>query len=93
MRRQRRAITLEYIEKQSIENKRNLECANPDFAATLRQTAADPQRTRDYLFRLAMIASLRRRRRAWLMPIALRRVGNRAAGKSAAERRARSRGW
>ncbi len=58
--RQRRAITLEYIEKQSIENKRNLECANPDFAATLRQTAADPQRTRDYLFRVAMIASLRR---------------------------------
>jgi hypothetical protein len=57
---QRRAITLEYIEKQSIENKRNLECANPDFVATLRQTAADPQRTRDYLFRLAMIASLRR---------------------------------
>jgi 3-(3-hydroxy-phenyl)propionate hydroxylase len=58
--RQRRSITLEYIEKQSIENKRNLECANPDFAATLRQTAADPQRTRDYLFRVAMIASLRR---------------------------------
>ena len=58
--RQRRAITLEYIEKQTIENKRNLECANPDFAATLRRTAADPQRTRDYLFRVAMIASLRR---------------------------------
>ena len=58
--RQRRSITLEYIEKQSIENKRNLECANPDFAATLRQTAADPQRTRDYLLRVAMIASLRR---------------------------------
>jgi len=58
--RQRRSITLEYIEKQSIENKRNLECANPDFAATLKRTAADPQRRRDYLFRVAMIASLRR---------------------------------
>ncbi|HEX3936353.1 MAG TPA: FAD-dependent monooxygenase [Xanthobacteraceae bacterium] len=58
--RQRRAITLEHIEKQSIENKRNLECANPDFAATLRRTAEDPQRTRDYLLRVAMIASLRR---------------------------------
>ncbi len=58
--RQRRAITLEYIEKQTIENKRNLECANPDFAAMLRRTAADPQRKRDYLLRLAMIASLRR---------------------------------
>jgi 2-polyprenyl-6-methoxyphenol hydroxylase-like FAD-dependent oxidoreductase len=58
--RQRRSITLEYIEKQSIENKRNLECANPDFAATLKRTAADPQRRRDYLFRVSMIASLRR---------------------------------
>ena len=28
--RQRRAITLEHIEKQTIENKRNLECGNPD---------------------------------------------------------------
>ena len=58
--RQRRSITLEYIEKQTIENKRNLECANPDFAATLQRTAADPQRTRDYLLRVAMITSLRR---------------------------------
>ncbi len=58
--RQRRAITLEYIEKQTIENKRNLECANPDFAATLKLTASDPQRTRDYLIRVAMIASLHR---------------------------------
>ena len=58
--RQRRAITLEYIEQQSIANKRNLECANPDFADELRRTAADPQRTRDYLIRVAMIASLRR---------------------------------
>jgi 3-(3-hydroxy-phenyl)propionate hydroxylase len=57
---QRRLVTLEYIEKQSIENKRNLECANPDFDAELRRTAADPQRTKDYLLRVAMIASLRR---------------------------------
>jgi 3-(3-hydroxy-phenyl)propionate hydroxylase len=58
--KQRRLVTLEYIEKQSIENKRNLECANPGFAAELRRTAADPQRSRDYLMRVAMIASLRR---------------------------------
>lgn len=58
--RQRRGVTLEYIETQSIANKRNLECANPDFAAALRRTAADPQRTRDYLLRVAMIASLER---------------------------------
>ncbi len=31
--RQRRLITLEHIEKQSIQNKRNLECANPEFRA------------------------------------------------------------
>jgi len=58
--RQRRAVTLEYIETQSIANKRNLECANPDFAAELKRTAADAQLTRDYLLRVAMIASLRR---------------------------------
>jgi 3-(3-hydroxy-phenyl)propionate hydroxylase len=58
--RQRRLVTLEYIEKQSIENKRNLECLNPDFAAELRRTAADPRRSYDYLIRVSMIASLRR---------------------------------
>ena len=58
--RQRRLVTLEYIEKQSIQNKRNLECANPDFTTDLRQTAADPQRAYDYLLRVSMIASLRR---------------------------------
>jgi 3-(3-hydroxy-phenyl)propionate hydroxylase len=58
--RQRRSVTLEYIETQSIANKRNLECANPDFAAELAGIAASPQRTRDYLLRVAMIASLRR---------------------------------
>jgi len=58
--RQRRSVTLEYIEKQTIENKRNLEGANPEFAATLKRAAADPERTRDYLARVSMIASLRR---------------------------------
>jgi 3-(3-hydroxy-phenyl)propionate hydroxylase len=58
--RQRRAITIEHIEKQSIENKRNLECANPDFAAELTRVAADAERTRDYLMRVSMITSLRR---------------------------------
>jgi 3-(3-hydroxy-phenyl)propionate hydroxylase len=58
--KQRRLVTLEHIEKQSIENKRNLECANPDFAAELRRTAADPARAYDYLLRVSMIASLRR---------------------------------
>jgi 3-(3-hydroxy-phenyl)propionate hydroxylase len=58
--RQRRLVTLEYIEKQTIENKRNLECANPDFTANLQRTAADAARNHDYLSRVSMITSLRR---------------------------------
>jgi 3-(3-hydroxy-phenyl)propionate hydroxylase len=58
--RQRRLVTLEYIEKQSIQNKRNLESDGTDFRETLRDIAADRGRTRDYLLRVSMIASLRR---------------------------------
>jgi 3-(3-hydroxy-phenyl)propionate hydroxylase len=58
--RQRRLVTLEYIETQSIRNKRNLETAGTEFADALRHIAADPVRTRDYLLRVGMIASLRR---------------------------------
>jgi 3-(3-hydroxy-phenyl)propionate hydroxylase len=58
--RQRRLVTLEYIEKQSIENKRNLECAASGFKERLQHIAADQRRTREYLLRVSMIASLRR---------------------------------
>jgi 3-(3-hydroxy-phenyl)propionate hydroxylase len=58
--RQRRLVTLEYIEKQSIQNKRNLEAPGVAFKQMLAETAADPHRTYDYLLRVAMIASLRR---------------------------------
>jgi 3-(3-hydroxy-phenyl)propionate hydroxylase len=58
--KQRRLVTLEYIEKQSIQNKRNLESTGPEFAHSLQQTAADPARCYDYLLRVSMIASLRR---------------------------------
>jgi 3-(3-hydroxy-phenyl)propionate hydroxylase len=58
--RQRRLVTLEYIEKQSIENKRNLESDGEDFGRALRHIAADTGRTYDYLLRVSMIASLRR---------------------------------
>jgi 3-(3-hydroxy-phenyl)propionate hydroxylase len=57
---QRRLITLEHIEKQSIQNKRNLECANPEFVPQMRRISADPGLAHDYLLRVAMIASLRR---------------------------------
>jgi 3-(3-hydroxy-phenyl)propionate hydroxylase len=58
--RQRRLVTLEYIETQSIQNKRNLESDGEEFGRTLRHIAADRGRTYDYLLRVSMIASLRR---------------------------------
>jgi 3-(3-hydroxy-phenyl)propionate hydroxylase len=58
--RQRRAVTLEYIQQQSIQNKRNLESDGTEFGRSLAQLAADTRRTYDYLLRVSMIASLRR---------------------------------
>jgi 3-(3-hydroxy-phenyl)propionate hydroxylase len=58
--RQRRLVTLEYIEKQSIQNKRNLESDGSEFGRSLAEIAADKSRTYDYLLRVSMIASLRR---------------------------------
>ena len=40
--RQRRLVTLEYIEKQSIQNKRNLESDGVEFRRNLAEIAADP---------------------------------------------------
>jgi 2-polyprenyl-6-methoxyphenol hydroxylase-like FAD-dependent oxidoreductase len=57
---QRRLVTKEYVERQSIQNKRNLEAADNEFRDLLRRTAADPALTRDYLLRVSMIGSLRR---------------------------------
>jgi 3-(3-hydroxy-phenyl)propionate hydroxylase len=58
--RQRRLVTLEYIEKQTIQNKRNLESDGDEFRRSLAEIVADKARTRDYLLRVSMIASLRR---------------------------------
>ena len=58
--RQRRLVTKEHVEKQSIQNKKNLESAGPEFRERLAQIAADPVRTREYLLSVAMISSLRR---------------------------------
>jgi 3-(3-hydroxy-phenyl)propionate hydroxylase len=58
--RQRRLVTREYIETQSIQNKRNLESDGEEFGRALRHIAADRGRTYDYLLRVSMIASLRR---------------------------------
>ena len=62
--RQRRLVTLEYVQTQSIRNKRNLEARDEAertrFRDELRTIAADRALTRDYLMRVSMIASLRR---------------------------------
>jgi 3-(3-hydroxy-phenyl)propionate hydroxylase len=57
---QRRLVTLEYIQKYTIQNKKNLESSGEEFGQSLRAIAADPARTRDYLLRVSMIASLAR---------------------------------
>jgi len=58
--RQRRVVTLETIQTQTIQNKRNLESPGREFKDSLAKIAADPQRTYDYLLRVSMIATLRR---------------------------------
>ena len=58
--RQRRLVTLETIQKQTIQNKKNLESSGDEFGQSLRGIAADPARTRDYLLRVSMITSLAR---------------------------------
>jgi 3-(3-hydroxy-phenyl)propionate hydroxylase len=58
--RQRRLVTKEYVEKQSIQNKKNLEAPGSAFRDRLVAIAADPDKTRDYLLAVSMISSLRR---------------------------------
>jgi 3-(3-hydroxy-phenyl)propionate hydroxylase len=59
---ERRPVALEYINKHTIKNKRNLETADPAEQAAFRQeladTKADKDKTRAYLRRVSMIASL-----------------------------------
>src|SRR3954469_15283725 len=58
--KQRRLVTLETIQKTTIQNKKNLESPSDEFRQSLRAIAADPARTRDYLMRVSMIESLQR---------------------------------
>ena len=58
--RQRRLVTREYVEKQSIQNKKNLEAPGSAFRDQLTAIAADAVRTREYLLAVSMIASLGR---------------------------------
>ena len=62
--RQRRAANVEFVQAQSINNKRLLEERDPavrnQHFDELRRTAADRDRARDYLLRSSMIWSVRR---------------------------------
>ena len=58
--KQRRLVTLEAIQKTTIQNKKNLESPGDEFRLSLQAIAADPARTREYLMRVSMIASLAR---------------------------------
>lgn len=58
--RQRRLVTLETIQTQTIQNKKNLESPGPEFRDSLKTIAADPAKTHDYMLKVSMIASLRR---------------------------------
>jgi 3-(3-hydroxy-phenyl)propionate hydroxylase len=62
--RQRRTVAVEFVQQQSIENKKRLEARDPAirarYLAELRDTAADPVRARQFLLRTSMIAMQRR---------------------------------
>lgn len=63
---QRRGVTLEAVQTQTIQNKRDLEAADEAgraaFRERLHRIKADPAATRDFLKRVSMIASLERAR-------------------------------
>src|SRR5437588_8329052 len=62
--RQRRTVAIEFVQEQSIANKKRLEARDPQVRQRnldeLRETAANPERVRQFLLRTSMIASQRR---------------------------------
>lgn len=61
---QRRTVTNEFVQAQTIANKKRLEARDPETRARnfaeLRESAADPAKARDFLLKTAMIAMQRR---------------------------------
>jgi 3-(3-hydroxy-phenyl)propionate hydroxylase len=61
---QRRTVAVEFVQEQSIANKRRLEASDPEVRKRnfdeLRAIAADRERSRQFLLRTAMISSQRR---------------------------------
>ena len=61
---QRRTVTMESVQVQTIQNKKDLEAADDatriEFRDRLRDTQSDPEKTRAFLHRVSMLASLER---------------------------------
>ena len=61
---QRRTVTIEFVQEQTIANKKRLEARDPDVRARnfeeLSRTAADPEKARQFMLRSSMIAMQRR---------------------------------
>lgn len=61
--RQRRALARDYVQAQTIQNKKRLEAGTPEARAAalddLRRSAADPQRHKDWVMRASLIEGLR----------------------------------
>jgi 3-(3-hydroxy-phenyl)propionate hydroxylase len=61
---QRRTVAIEFVQEQTIANKRRLEARDPEARAKnfaeLREMAADPARARQFLMRTSMLQSQRR---------------------------------
>lgn len=62
--RQRRTVAVEFVQEQTIANKKRLEACDPEARrrnlGELREIAADPDRARQFLLRTSMITSQRR---------------------------------
>jgi 3-(3-hydroxy-phenyl)propionate hydroxylase len=62
--RQRRPVALEYVNRITIANKRNLEARDPEehrrWKEEMTRTAADRELARAYLLKISMIESLRK---------------------------------
>jgi 3-(3-hydroxy-phenyl)propionate hydroxylase len=70
--RQRRTIAIEFVQEQSIANKKRLEARDPEARrrnlGELREIAADPARARQFLLRTSMLASQKRAAAITLAP-------------------------
>jgi 3-(3-hydroxy-phenyl)propionate hydroxylase len=71
--RQRRTVAVEFVQEQSIANKKRLEARDPEARrrnlSELREIAADPARARQFLLRTSMLASQKRAAAITLTPV------------------------